>query len=97
MRFGPHETAAGAEVMMPPSDCQLPHDEPFHVRCHSALSWPRTKMSVRDAPHDETATAELLIPPTPVQPAGKAVLITPVPSTPNDHLYAVPLTVMLTV
>jgi hypothetical protein len=56
MRFGPQETAAGAEVQNPPRLSQPRQAEPSHHLCHIALSLPITKQSSRFAAHEETAT-----------------------------------------
>ena len=63
MRFGPQETAAGAEVNVPPRFSQSDHEEPFQYLWYRALSVPFTNTSRRLAAHEATAGAEVKTPP----------------------------------
>src|SRR5712691_3979379 len=63
MRFGPHETAAGAPSITPPRFSQSRNAVPSHNTCHIALSAPLRNMSSRLAAHDATVGPDRVSPP----------------------------------
>src|SRR6266545_1127287 len=62
MRSGPHDTAAGALMSVPPRLSQSLQPLSYHL-CHSALSVPHAKTSRRPAAQDDAAGDEVRMPP----------------------------------
>src|SRR5215510_4968752 len=66
IRFGPHETAAGESLNVPPNFCHPLQSEPFHRLCHKELSVPFPKISSRFGAQEATAGPEVNVPPHPI-------------------------------
>src|SRR5215210_3663835 len=67
IRFGPHDTAAGALVSRPPRLSQPLQPSWYHL-CHIRLSVPAAKMSRRPEAQDEAAGVDVKTPPRLSQP-----------------------------
>src|SRR5919108_67198 len=68
MRFGPHETAAGALVRTPPRLSQPLQPFSYHL-CHMRLSVPRTKTSSLPELHELAPGPDVRTPPRLSQPS----------------------------
>ena len=59
-----HDATDGADVRAPPNFSQPDQVAPLEKRCHSALSWPLARMSIRLVPQDTAAGADVITPPS---------------------------------
>ena len=64
IRLLSQDTAAGADVSIPPRNSQSCQLLPSNHLCHSAFSPPLTNTSSLPEPHDETAGADVSTPPS---------------------------------